>query len=359
MAISASVGHKGINKPLDVETVQKLINKALSDYPRFKNKQQALKVDRDCGDNTKTAIGLFQEIVLNFKHPDKLISPGKTTWKALNKNTTNTQQLNACAALKKPEMLNFTTWFSFDVTDIFISTANKYYDEMSSLLESDDKPAPAKPAKQVTAFRQGDKRWGKEKLGNSKTGSIHGYGCALTSLTMAATYLGSSTKHWDKNLTPKQLTPLVANNIFKKANVFSANSYMLYITGGAKALGMTGKDSGIGKKISSSARTTIDQQLTNGGLVLAHVDYKKSWKGDHWILITQRTSEGSYKAIDPAYGKTLTLYTAPDAGITTSKHAILYGRGSSFSTAIPDKVKDKVKQYKVVRYVTLSAGDAK
>lgn len=246
------------------------------------------------------------------------------------------------------------SWFTTEVPTRFIQLAKTFYAELEKFFASEEKTI-AKPAstaqikKDIVSFKQGDKKWGATKLGFSKTDSIHGFGCAMTSLTMAATYLGSPTKYWTPKLKPTQLTPLMANNIMKKANVFTANTYMLYLVGGAKSLGMKGVDSGVGKRLAASARSKIDECFSKGGLVLAHVDYKKSWKGDHWILLTQRTSGGTYRGIDPAYGKTLTLYTTPSESNGMSPHVLLYGRGDSFGAKTPAKI----KSYKVVRYVAL------
>ena len=189
-------------------------------------------------------------------------------------------------------------------------------------------------------------------LGNSTKGTIHGYGCAMTSLTMAATYMGARTRHWPINLKPSQLTPDIANNIIKKAGSFSKGSYMLWIVGGAIALGMDAKDSGVGQKIKSSDRLKIDEALKTG-LVLVHINYKKDWIGDHWILLTHKNSTGAYVAIDPAYGKNIQLYASPDAGTPKKDHILLYGRSSSAEASASQKVKDKIKQYELVRFVTL------
>ena len=303
---------------------------------------------------TKAAIGQFQKVVLNFRNPDETVEPEKRTWKALNSNVRASQDLHAGARLRKTEMENAAWCLDTTVNASFMSIANTYYDEMNGVCHSEPSPwmntIPKQTQQNVIAFRQGDRRWGKEKLGYSKKGTIHGFGCAMTSLTMAATYIGSPTQHWDKDQAPKNLTPLVVNNIFKKAGVYKADTYMLFIVLGAKALGMNGTDSGVGKKINSTALLKIDQTLSKGGLVLAHVDYKKSWKGDHWILLTQKLNNSAYRAIDPAYGKTLSLHKSPDKHIKPVDYAVLYGRSNSFEVKTPSNV----SHYKVVRYVLLT-----
>ena len=168
---------------------------------------------------------------------------------------------------------------------------------------------------------------------------------------MAPSYIGNRTKHWPANQKPENLTPLITNSILKKSGSFSANSYLLWITGGADALGMKGQDSGINKKLSTKALTAIDKTLKEGGLVMIHVDYKKDWIGDHWILLTQKISANEYKTIDPAYGKSLNLYTTPQSGTATQSHAFLYGRSTSMGANTPEKI----SSYRAVRYVTLKS----
>jgi hypothetical protein len=356
MGISQTVGQKSLNLTQDVKTVQTLLNRAMKTYIRFGQTQEKLTPDGICGSKTITAIGYFQSMVMRHKYPDKRIEPNKNTWKKLNENIPSKTQIRATASLQKSQLDNFLTWFKSDATSNVEKLADSFYKEVAKFLEVKSEVAGPKPVglSKVTVepFRQGDGKWGSIKLGNSSTGTIHSYGCAMVSLAMAATYLGSRTKHWPENLTPQKMTPIHANNILKKAGVFTANSYMLYITGGANALGMQAKDSGVGVKLGASARGNIDQCLSSGGLVLVHVDYKKSWVGDHWLLLTQKNSNGEYSGVDPAYGKALKLYKTPATGQTTSAHVVMYGRADSFGERTPENVKN----YKVVRFVTLNAG---
>jgi len=369
MKLSNSVGFNSINKSSDVSLVQLLLNKARTKFPQFAAIQPEIKKDGMCGKKTIDCIENFQRKVLNYKYPDKKIDPGKTTWKKLNSNIGTVQQLGRSTISDKNMIDNFISWFSnTSVAKNMDAILVAFDKEMAPFLEipKNKTPTKAKISKKsslskgsstcndgeglpkITALRQGDSRWGKTLLGNSKSGSIHGYGCAMVCLTMSATYLGSKTKYWAENDTPEKLTPLIVNGILKKAGAFTANSLMLYIVGGAKALGMDGSDSGVGKKQKSTAISEVNQALKDG-LVMAHVDYKKDWKGDHWILITGKNCDGSYNAIDPAYGKNLKLFTTPGAGKATNRHILLYGRGTSMSPKTPEKV----KHYKVVRFVTL------
>lgn len=74
--ITQSVGKGGMNLPVDVNYVQRLLNKKMAGTSHL---MTPLVVDGDCGNKTKTAIHNYQRYFLNFAHPDSLISPGKTT----------------------------------------------------------------------------------------------------------------------------------------------------------------------------------------------------------------------------------------------------------------------------------------
>jgi murein DD-endopeptidase MepM/ murein hydrolase activator NlpD len=74
--IANSVGKNGMNLPVDVNYVQRLLNQKLSGTTHLRS---PLIVDGDCGSNTQNAIRDFQQFILKFAHPDSLIQPGKTT----------------------------------------------------------------------------------------------------------------------------------------------------------------------------------------------------------------------------------------------------------------------------------------
>lgn len=339
MDLNKSVGVNGVNLANDVKTIQTLLNNARTVFPLFGNSTKVLSVDGQCGNNTKTAIEQFQSKVMKFKYPDGKVEPGKNTWKKLNGNIASPLQIKT-----NPHATNnFLNWLSGQISSSFLTAYDSYLREMEDISTKN-----SSVNSKISPMRQGDSKWGQTKLGNSNSASIHGYGCAMVSLTMAATYIGSRTEHWPDNISPKNLTPLLVNNILKKAGVFSSNSYLLYIVGGAKALGMTAVDSGVGVQLNSSVRSKLDSALKNG-LVLAHVDYKKDWKGDHWILLTDKNVGGSYLGIDPAYGKKITLYSTPSNPVETAAHALMYGRSTSMGSNTPQNV----QSYKVVRYITL------
>lgn len=77
-SIGGSVGDKGVNNKDDVTIVQQLLAPhavALGRPP--------LDVDGDCGDNTVTAIRLYQERVMGLANPDGRVDPGGKTLQSL------------------------------------------------------------------------------------------------------------------------------------------------------------------------------------------------------------------------------------------------------------------------------------
>ncbi|WP_105103031.1 peptidoglycan-binding domain-containing protein [Microbulbifer pacificus] len=353
MTIQYKVGLNAPNLREDVRRIQNLLNRALKTFPRIHGAYKPLADDGKCGKLTLEAIKVFQEKIMGFRYPDQVVDPGGKTWKKLNGNVPDVSTLSVKASEWSSSSIQ--SWLNEQIPQ---SVIQQYHDVDRRLNILSARPATrlAKLPNQsgstkdrsVIAFRQGDERWGASKLGFGN-GTIHQYGCTMTSLTMAATYLGSANSHWPENMQPSQLTPLVANEILKKAQAFQPGTVNMYVTLGAKALGMEGKDSGVGIRIQQSDLQSIDHCLQKGGLVLAHVDYKKDWIGDHWILISRKNSQGEYQAIDPTYGKHMILYASPDGGIPVQPHVVLYGRNSSWI----DKTPENVKRYRVVRYLTL------
>jgi hypothetical protein len=79
MALSASVGRDGQNRPDDVRSVQQMLNKHLPSLG-----SPGLTVDGKIGAQTISAITAFQARVMHAPHPDGRIDPGGATFKALN-----------------------------------------------------------------------------------------------------------------------------------------------------------------------------------------------------------------------------------------------------------------------------------
>lgn len=77
--LEKSVGRGGVNRPLDVLTVQRLLNGCVK---HFEGKQLLLE-DGFYGARSETQIKLFQRTVLQFQRPDALINVDKGTHRRL------------------------------------------------------------------------------------------------------------------------------------------------------------------------------------------------------------------------------------------------------------------------------------
>lgn len=310
-SIGHSVGVEGVNRGPDVRVIQSLLNDALARYPKFAaSGVTKLAVDGIAGRNTNNAIAKFQETVMGWSGSsvDGTISPGRMTWKALNGNVESSFAIT-------PQLTPASMWIGG-----------------------------------YSVFRQGDY---KEKLGNNSSKTIAGYGCALCTLTMAATSIGAPTEHWPTDLLPKFLTPSEANVILRKAGAF--DGYRLIISAAAAALGMEYEEYGKDFNLSDEHLTILDAHLRAGKPVAAHVDYKGNATGDHWTLVYALNVGNTYSTIDPAYGKKMLLTSARNQTVNNARYAttkdektgILFGWPNSGGSANQQK-------YVVVRFGLLT-----
>jgi hypothetical protein len=212
---------------------------------------------------------------------------------------------------------------------------------------------PTTPSKVegYSAFKQGREPWGSTHLGEG-TRTIHQWGCAMCTLTMTATAIGSPTDAWPVNLRPANLDPSIANTILRKARAFSGSS--LNMPRAANALGMTYKEYGKATPTKPEDVTIIQEHIQSGCPVAAHVAYGGSARGRHWILIAKHHSGGSFGCVDPAYGDKVNLTSRPTS-FGKDPHSkksemitggVLYGSGNGGS---PHQ-----QQYVVVRFACLS-----
>jgi hypothetical protein len=236
--------------------------------------------------------------------------PGRKTWRSLNGNVTSPAQIKVTNVARKPASIEG-----------------------------------------YSVFRQGDKEWGQEHLGNGDH-TIHQWGCAMCTLTMAATLIGSPTKDWPENLRPSNLNHSLTNAILRKAGAFSSSS--LNMPKAANALGMTYDEYGKATSTKPEDVAIIQANVQAGHPVAANVAHGGSTTGRHRILIVKRNSDGSFECIDPAYGSGVLLRSNPTCsppGLVSKKKAtiargVLYGSGNGGS---PNQ-----QQYVVVRFACLS-----
>ncbi len=303
---------------------------------------QLLTVDGDCGSLTKTAIRAFQTTVMgkSAQWADGRVDPGGQTWRALNGN------LPAVSGIS-PVPLDTSTSGAVGAA---LGNTGDY-----------------------AAFRQGNysshlgtgTQYDSNKSGGIDAGdkfsTIASHGCCLCTLTMAATAIGSRVpSYWPAGITPKSLTPLVANTICKNAGAFT--SYSLNMKTAVNALGMAGTHYGFGTSLPINAADILLGHLAAGNPVALHVDYKKGGSGDHWVLATRKINdfEADLEAIDPASGGKM-KFTRMDAfnsryaaQNTAERKGILFGLPTTGGAASPSR-REKQYDYIVVRFMTLKS----
>jgi hypothetical protein len=312
-SIQLPVGPHCTNKAADVSVIQQLLNDALEREPRFQSSGiKKLVVDGKCGPLTRNAIQAYQVRVLGWsdKAVDGVVQPGCKTWKSLNGNISSTNQIKVTNVARPPGRIEG-----------------------------------------YAAFRQGAEPWGSKTLGDGAH-TIHQWGCAMCTLTMAATAIGSPTDAWPDNVRPADLNPSLTNGILRKAGAFSGSS--LNMPRAANALGMTYEEYGRATPTKPEDVTLIQEHIQSGYPVAAQVAYGGSTMGRHWLLIVKRHSDRSFGCIDPAYGASVTLSSEPTSfgkhssskKSETIARGVLYGFGNGGS---PNQ-----QQYVVVRFACLS-----
>jgi hypothetical protein len=350
MGIQQAVGQGSPNRYDDVKLIQGLLNKAIKKSVSLKAELALLQEDGICKEKTINAIHQFQRRIMLFQRTDGIVEPDRNTWKRLNNNATSTQAVRSSRSAQKPTVDNFLGWFERQMSPtpnkLIATPLSTPVQHAGKTAVPQNKSAQQKP--NVTAYSQGDPRWGDKKVGNAvkPNKNFQLQGCAVVCLTMAATYLGSPTRHWPSNLNPIDLDPLAAHDIMKKAGAFLQGSASITLTTGAIALGMKASDSGKETRLTKSAIENIDAVLRNQGLIIAHVDYDNDGVGNHWVLLTQKSSTGEYEAIDPNGGRVIKFSISPTQGSSTTG-AILYGQ------AHPNV--SRAKDYRVVRYVAVNS----
>ena len=326
--IKLPVGKNAANRAIDVKVIQEKLNQALDKHPEFKKTGiNKLAVDGVCGTLTIAAIEKFQQTVLKWSGGivDGRVDINKPTWKKLNGNVPTPAHI-VPKIVPMPQVKKTST-----VTTIenFQQAVFKWGDEIADELVDIKKtwenltgnastpahivhkkivPVPPPQIKKTSSscsiepIKQGNYT---DNLGVScKT--ISSKGCALCTLTMAATAIGSLKNN---KYLPKDLTPQKVNQIFKENHVFSkekGKEYWIGMKEGANALGMNYEEYGKNSILKDDDTQKITTHLKTGGLVAAYVDYTGGSEGDHWILIT-RCDGDTFACLDPASGKPISL----------------------------------------------------
>jgi hypothetical protein len=256
-----------LNLAADVMIIKELLNKALKDKPKF----AATGLTPFVVDGSETGVGdaikKYQMIVLGWssQRSDGRVDPNGGTWRSLNGN------VESAAAISLGSFGGYT------------------------------------------CFRQGAFDM---KLGNSTTETFAASGCAVTSLSMAATLLGHRTTHWPADIEPKDLTPPIVQTILRAAGAFQGAGVIF--DKAIPALGMTLK-AGYGRfaeTLDGSEIVHIDVHLLSGKPVILHVDWSGGSGGDHFILCVSMNGDDTYNILDPATGGKM-LMTSARQGVYT------------------------------------------
>ena len=121
---------------------------------------------------------------------------------------------------------------------------------------------------------QGSEPWGPLLLGDGVS-SVSNAGCLLTAITIIENFFKKRNK-----------TPLQNNDIFKNANMFVENKSLLKTYDSIRYLKISVDEN---KKISNGQEPEmterINETLTSGGLVIAHIDWDWDLPADHFIVI--------------------------------------------------------------------------
>ncbi|RKG98379.1 LysM peptidoglycan-binding domain-containing protein [Corallococcus carmarthensis] len=191
-----------------------------------------------------------------------------------------------------------------------------------------DKRYPTKDG--VPLYNQGDSDWENRRLGGAGTvdaksrNSVQSQGCAISSTAMALSALSGRT------ITPREMDAYL-----DKSGGYSGNAVNFEKTGG-----VTGNDPRITAKRERGTMSPalIDQNLAAGKPVVLGVNYrtKDTAHPDHWITITGKNADGTYRANDPNGGKPITLRREGNSLVATSGNPYRsYGQGVTFTGGKP------------------------
>ena len=172
--------------------------------------------------------------------------------------------------------------------------------ETSSKKEAAPALAPPPPPRKMRFFWQGDARWRHDLLGLGSS-TMGKAGCLVTSLTLAAHWLGVKTP---------EFTPGDANQLLKK-HVNCWNGSNLIMSLAAKPLGLSCPAD---KRLKApfgdpGLKKLLEETLKDGDAAIIHVSTDGDPKdgGEHFILAYQLTEAGEVLCADPALGASVSL----------------------------------------------------
>ncbi|WP_395848566.1 LysM peptidoglycan-binding domain-containing protein [Cystobacter fuscus] len=186
----------------------------------------------------------------------------------------------------------------------------------------------------VPRFSQGDTDWAGSRLGGTgevgtrSRDSIQQQGCAITASAMAVSALSGQT-----------ITPTQMDSYLDRSGGYSGNSVDFTRVGGAANTQPPITSTRVRGGLTPEG---IDQQLDAGRPVLVGVNYRttNTDKPDHWLTVTGRNSDGSYRAIDPNGGGELTLHRDGNQLVASTAEGARHdyrfsGQGVTFSGGNP------------------------
>lgn len=152
---------------------------------------------------------------------------------------------------------------------------------------------PARVALPVPPFRQGDDRWRKDKLGNTKD-TVGGVGCAVTSATMVMAYYGA-------DIDPGRMNKALTEN-----DGYEGVGWLKW----EKAAEVCDN---IATKIyeAEPSYRLIDEQLQRGNPVIVRLHGKSS--PTHFVVIAGKDGY-DYLTLDPGAGSAKGLYPLKEYG---------------------------------------------
>ncbi len=145
----------------------------------------------------------------------------------------------------------------------------------------------------VPVFAQGDKEWGGERLGNSKT--ISRAGCAISACAMAVSKMSGET------ITPGEMD----KHLDRRGGYDGDNVKFGEVGSAANAQPPVKSERRRGMTVND-----IDRELAAGRPVVIGVDYHKGGNNvgtDHWMCVTGKNADGTYNVNDPAGGNQIKM----------------------------------------------------